>query len=34
VAAAAMAGINRVKHYVKHSPSLLHLVQRLRSALR
>jgi CelD/BcsL family acetyltransferase involved in cellulose biosynthesis len=34
VAAAAMSGINHVKHYVKHSPSLLHLAQRLRSALR
>ena len=34
VAAVAMSGINRVKHYVKHSPSLLDLVQGLRSALR
>ena len=34
VAAAAMSGINRIKHYVKHSPSLLDLVQGLRSALR
>ena len=34
VAAAAMSGTNRIKHYVKHSPSLLHLVQGLRSALR
>ena len=34
VAAAAMSGTNRIKHYVKHSPSLLRWVQGLRSALR
>jgi CelD/BcsL family acetyltransferase involved in cellulose biosynthesis len=34
VAAAAMSGVNRVKHFVKHSPALLHMAQGLRSALR
>ena len=32
LAAAAMSGINRVKHLVKHTPSLFHAAQRLRSA--
>jgi CelD/BcsL family acetyltransferase involved in cellulose biosynthesis len=34
LAAAAMSGINRAKHLVKHTPSLFHAVQRLRGALR
>jgi CelD/BcsL family acetyltransferase involved in cellulose biosynthesis len=34
VAAAAISGVNRVKHFVKHSPALLHMAQGLRSALR
>jgi CelD/BcsL family acetyltransferase involved in cellulose biosynthesis len=32
MAAAAMSGINRAKHLVKHSPALFHMVQKLRSA--
>ena len=34
LAAATMSGINRAKHLVKHTPSLFHAAQRLRSALR
>ncbi|MGZ5870665.1 MAG: GNAT family N-acetyltransferase [Bradyrhizobium sp.] len=34
IAAAAMSGINRVKHFVKHTPALLDMAQRLRGALR
>jgi CelD/BcsL family acetyltransferase involved in cellulose biosynthesis len=34
VAASAMSGINRAKHWVKHTPALFHMAQRLRSALR
>jgi CelD/BcsL family acetyltransferase involved in cellulose biosynthesis len=34
IAAAALSAINRGKHVVKHSPRLLGLVQRLRTALR
>ena len=34
VAAAAMSGIDRAKHFVKHSPVLLHMAQGLRSAFR
>jgi CelD/BcsL family acetyltransferase involved in cellulose biosynthesis len=34
VAAAAMSGVNRAKHFVKHSPALLLAAQRLRSAVR
>jgi CelD/BcsL family acetyltransferase involved in cellulose biosynthesis len=34
IAAAAMSGINRAKHLVKHTPALFHLAQKLRSALR
>jgi CelD/BcsL family acetyltransferase involved in cellulose biosynthesis len=34
VAAAAMSGINRAKHLVKHNPALFEMVQRLRSAFR
>jgi CelD/BcsL family acetyltransferase involved in cellulose biosynthesis len=34
VTAAAMSGINRAKHLVKHTPALLHMAQKLRSALR
>jgi CelD/BcsL family acetyltransferase involved in cellulose biosynthesis len=34
IAAAAMAAVNRGKHVVKHSPALLGLAHRLRSALR
>jgi CelD/BcsL family acetyltransferase involved in cellulose biosynthesis len=34
LAAAAMSGINRAKHLVKHTPSLFHAALRLRSALR
>jgi CelD/BcsL family acetyltransferase involved in cellulose biosynthesis len=34
VAASAMSGINRAKRVVKHSPTLFHMVQKLRSALR
>jgi hypothetical protein len=33
VAAAAMSGINRAKHLVKHNPALFQLAQKLRSAL-
>jgi CelD/BcsL family acetyltransferase involved in cellulose biosynthesis len=33
MAAAAMSGVNRAKHLVKHSPALLHMAQRLRGAL-
>jgi CelD/BcsL family acetyltransferase involved in cellulose biosynthesis len=33
-AAAAMSGINRAKHLVKRSPTLLQMAQKLRSALR
>ena len=32
LAAAAMSGINRAKHLVKHNPALLQMAQRLRSA--
>ena len=34
LAAAAMSGINRAKHLVKHNPGLLQMAQRLRSAFR
>jgi CelD/BcsL family acetyltransferase involved in cellulose biosynthesis len=34
VASAAMSGINRAKHLVKHNQALLHMAQRLRGALR
>ena len=34
LAASAMSGVNRAKHLVKHNPALLHLAQKLRSALR
>jgi CelD/BcsL family acetyltransferase involved in cellulose biosynthesis len=34
ITAAAMSGINRAKHLVKHTPALLQLAQRLRSAFR
>jgi len=34
LAAAAMSGINRAKHLVKHNPALLQMAQRLRSAFR
>ena len=34
LAAAAMSGINRAKHLVKHNPALSHMAQRLRSAFR
>jgi CelD/BcsL family acetyltransferase involved in cellulose biosynthesis len=34
LAAAAMAGINRAKHLVKHNQALLQMAQRLRSAFR
>jgi CelD/BcsL family acetyltransferase involved in cellulose biosynthesis len=34
LAAAAMSGINRTKHLVKHNQALFHMAQRLRSALR
>ena len=33
VAAAAMSGVNRAKHLVKHNPALLHMAQKLRGAL-
>jgi CelD/BcsL family acetyltransferase involved in cellulose biosynthesis len=33
MAAAAMSGINRAKHLVKHSPALSHMAQKLRGAL-
>ena len=33
LAAAAMSGINRAKHLVKHNRALFHLAQKLRSAL-
>jgi CelD/BcsL family acetyltransferase involved in cellulose biosynthesis len=34
IAAAAMSGINRAKHLVKRTPALLHMAQKLRSAIR
>ena len=34
VAAAAMSGVNRAKHLVKHNQTLFHMAQKLRSALR
>jgi CelD/BcsL family acetyltransferase involved in cellulose biosynthesis len=34
LAAAAMSGINRAKHLVKHNPALFQMAQRLRSAFR
>jgi CelD/BcsL family acetyltransferase involved in cellulose biosynthesis len=34
LAAAAMSGINRAKHMVKHNPALFQMAQRLRSAFR
>jgi CelD/BcsL family acetyltransferase involved in cellulose biosynthesis len=34
VASAAMSGINRAKHLVKHNPALFEMAQRLRSAFR
>jgi CelD/BcsL family acetyltransferase involved in cellulose biosynthesis len=34
VAAAAMSGLNRAKHLIKHNPALLDMAQRLRSAFR
>jgi CelD/BcsL family acetyltransferase involved in cellulose biosynthesis len=34
IAAAAMSGINRAKHLVKHNQTLFHLSQKLRSTLR
>jgi len=34
IAAAAMSGVNRAKHLVKHTPGLFHVAQKLRSALR
>jgi CelD/BcsL family acetyltransferase involved in cellulose biosynthesis len=34
IAAAAMSGINRAKHLVKHTPALLHMAQKLRSSIR
>jgi CelD/BcsL family acetyltransferase involved in cellulose biosynthesis len=34
LAATAMSGVNRAKHVVKHSPSLLQMAQRLRGAFR
>ena len=34
IAAAAMSGVNRVKHLVKHRPALLRTARRLRTALR
>jgi CelD/BcsL family acetyltransferase involved in cellulose biosynthesis len=34
VAAAAMSGINRAKHLVKHNQALFHMAQKLRGALR
>jgi CelD/BcsL family acetyltransferase involved in cellulose biosynthesis len=34
VAAAAMSGLNRAKHLVKHNPALLEMAQRLRNAFR
>jgi CelD/BcsL family acetyltransferase involved in cellulose biosynthesis len=33
IAAGAMSGLNRAKHLVKHNQALLHVAQRLRSAL-
>jgi len=29
-----MSGVNRIKHFVKHSPALLHMAQGLRGAFR
>jgi CelD/BcsL family acetyltransferase involved in cellulose biosynthesis len=34
LAAAAMSGINRAKHVVKHNPALFQMAQRLRGAFR
>jgi CelD/BcsL family acetyltransferase involved in cellulose biosynthesis len=34
LSAAAMSGINRAKHLVKHTPALFQMAQKLRSALR
>jgi CelD/BcsL family acetyltransferase involved in cellulose biosynthesis len=34
LAAAAISGINRAKHLVKHNPALFQMAQRLRSAFR
>ena len=34
IAAAAMSGVNRAKHLVKHTPALFQLAQKLRSVLR
>jgi CelD/BcsL family acetyltransferase involved in cellulose biosynthesis len=34
LAAAAMSGLNRAKHLVKHNPALLQMAQKLRSAFR
>jgi CelD/BcsL family acetyltransferase involved in cellulose biosynthesis len=34
IAAAAMSGVNRAKHLVKHTPALFHVAQKLRNALR
>jgi CelD/BcsL family acetyltransferase involved in cellulose biosynthesis len=34
IAAAGMSGVNRAKYLVKHTPALLHVAQKLRSALR
>ena len=34
IAAAAMSGVNRAKHLVKHTPALFRAAQKLRSALR
>ncbi|SDS09093.1 GNAT family N-acetyltransferase [Bradyrhizobium canariense] len=34
LATAAMSGLNRAKHMVKHNPALFHMAQRLRSAFR
>jgi CelD/BcsL family acetyltransferase involved in cellulose biosynthesis len=33
MAAAAMSGINRAKHLVKHNPALFHMAQKLRGAI-
>jgi CelD/BcsL family acetyltransferase involved in cellulose biosynthesis len=33
LAASAMSGLNRAKHLVKHNQALLHMAQKLRSAL-
>jgi len=34
IAAAAMSGVNRAKYFVKHTPALFHMAQKLRSAVR